>query len=45
MSITFTTHGNAIGDANGVILPCQHALLLDSGLHRITKAQYCKMNT
>ena len=35
----FAAHGDAVADADGVVLPSRHALLLDSGLDCLAQVE------
>lgn len=39
--VTFTAHGNAIRDTNGVVLPCQHVVILNMLLDLLSQIQHC----
>ena len=43
--LTFTTHRNSVGDSNGVVLPSQHALLLDCIFDRFSQVEHWKNST
>ena len=38
-SQTFASHGNGVGNTDGVVLPRQHVLLLDGLLHDLPQFQ------
>lgn len=42
---TFTSHRNSIGNANSVVLPRQHVLLLDGLLYNLPKLQNYLFNS
>lgn len=38
--ITFTTHGDGVGDTNGVVLPAEHSLFLHGILDRLGEIEH-----
>lgn len=40
--LTFSTHSNAIGNADSVVLPCKHPILLTVRLYFLAQIQHCR---